>query len=87
MADAPLLLNIETQCYEEPEQEETRNRFSLLVLLKIDPQNYQVYWPKPTTLYSYSHNQSQIYKSPYRLPLLKSNSHPLKRQPHWTNNK
>ncbi|GJV26048.1 hypothetical protein Tco_1378743 [Tanacetum coccineum] len=41
MANTPLLLNIETQRYEELEQEKTRNRFPLSVLLEIYPQNYQ----------------------------------------------
>ncbi|GKA95849.1 hypothetical protein Tco_0817944 [Tanacetum coccineum] len=47
MADAPPLLNIESQRYEESEQEKTRNRFPLSTLLEIDPQNYQINTVQP----------------------------------------
>ncbi|GJR14067.1 hypothetical protein Tco_0796719 [Tanacetum coccineum] len=62
ITDATPLLDIQTQRYEELEQEKIRNRFPLSALLKVGPQNYQLMYSQeyyPTQDYSTGHGSAQ----------------------------
>ncbi|GJV27853.1 DNA helicase [Tanacetum coccineum] len=64
LPEPQVMLNIDNQRYENPEEEKTRNQFPLATLFDLDPQNYEQY-DKTTT--SSSHgvrftSEASIYK-------------------------